>query len=75
MRLRGTVKWFSAEKGFGFIAAESGRDYFVHFTGINGNGYRKLDEQQAVEFEVEQSERGPKAVRVSVVGSTERVSR
>ena len=61
---QGTVKWFNAEKGFGFIERESGDDVFVHFSAIQGDGYKSLDEGQAVTFEVEQGQRGPQATNV-----------
>jgi CspA family cold shock protein len=61
----GTVKWFSDEKGFGFITPdEGGRDLFVHFSGILGDGYRSLSEGAKVAFEEENGEKGPKAVNV-----------
>ena len=61
----GTVKWFSDDKGFGFITPdEGGRDLFVHFTGITGDGYRSLPEGAKVTYEEEQGEKGPKAVNV-----------
>ena len=50
--LKGTVKWFNKEKGFGFLTSDEGNDYFVHFTGIVGDGFRSLEEGQAVVFEV-----------------------
>jgi cold shock protein len=59
---QGTVKWFNAEKGFGFIAQDGGGpDVFVHFSAIQADGYRSLDENQRVEFEVVQGQRGPQA--------------
>ncbi|WP_390408128.1 cold-shock protein [Lacticaseibacillus jixiensis] len=61
----GTVKWFNADKGYGFITREDGSDVFVHFSAIQGDGYKTLDEGQAVTFEVEQSDRGPQAVNVN----------
>ena len=61
----GTVKWFNDKKGFGFIDGSSGEDVFVHFSQIEGEGYRKLDEGDVVEYEVEQGEKGPKAVKVT----------
>ena len=61
----GTVKWFNDKKGFGFIDGGDGEDVFVHFSQIDGEGYRKLDEGDVVEFEVEQGEKGPKAVKVT----------
>ncbi|MCO1582472.1 cold-shock protein [Crossiella sp. SN42] len=64
----GKVKWFNAEKGFGFIAQDSGGpDVFVHFSAIQGSGYRSLEENQAVEFEVVQGPKGPQADRVSAI--------
>lgn len=60
----GTVKWFNAEKGFGFIQVEGGNDVFVHFTAIVGDGYRSLDEGQRVEFNIVQGNRGPQAENV-----------
>jgi CspA family cold shock protein len=64
---RGTVKWFSDKKGYGFISQEEGKDVFVHFTSINGNGFRTLAEGQAVTFELEETERGPVAKNVNRV--------
>jgi CspA family cold shock protein len=60
----GTVKWFNAEKGFGFIAREDGPDLFVHYSEIDGSGFRSLEENQSVEFEINQGPKGPQAVRV-----------
>src|SRR5207237_9693040 len=57
----GTVKWFSAEKGFGFIQPEEGPDVFAHFSAISGDGFRNLEENQKVEFEVGQGNKGPQA--------------
>ena len=57
----GTVKWFNAEKGFGFISMESGDDVFVHFSAITGEGFKTLDQGQRVEFSVVQGARGPQA--------------
>jgi CspA family cold shock protein len=64
MRERGHVKWFNATKGYGFISRDEGGDVFVHFSAIQGSGYRTLDEGEEVEFEVEQSPKGPQAVNV-----------
>ena len=65
---QGTVKWFNAEKGFGFIAQDGGGpDVFVHFSAIQADGYRSLDENQRVEFEVTQGQRGPQADQVRPV--------
>ncbi|QEO15004.1 cold-shock protein [Agromyces intestinalis] len=61
----GTVKWFNAEKGFGFIAPDDGSaDVFAHFSAISGNGYRSLDEGQKVEFEIAQGPKGPQAENI-----------
>ena len=64
----GTVKWFSPEKGFGFITQENGPDVFVHFSAISGEGYKNLDENQKVEFDVTQGPKGPQASNVRPVG-------
>jgi CspA family cold shock protein len=65
---QGTVKWFNAEKGFGFITPDDGgSDVFVHFSEIQGSGYRTLEENQKVSFEVGQGTKGPQATGVSVV--------
>ncbi|HLR10023.1 MAG TPA: cold-shock protein [Sporosarcina sp.] len=61
---QGTVKWFNAEKGFGFIEVEGEDDVFVHFSAIQGEGFKTLDEGQQVEFEVVEGERGPQAADV-----------
>jgi cold shock protein len=67
---QGTVKWFNAEKGFGFIAQDGGGpDVFVHFSAIQADGYRSLDENQRVEFEVTQGQRGPQADQVRPIWS------
>jgi cold shock protein len=63
----GTVKWFNAEKGFGFIAHESGEDVFVHFSAIQSAGYRSLDEGQAVEFDVTAGPKGAQAANVRLL--------
>jgi CspA family cold shock protein len=62
--MQGTVKWFNSEKGFGFIEVEGGDDVFVHFSAIQGEGFKTLDEGQKVEFEVEEGNRGPQATNV-----------
>ncbi|GAB2720186.1 cold-shock protein [Paenibacillus thermoaerophilus] len=61
---QGTVKWFNAEKGYGFISVEGGNDVFVHFSAITGEGFKTLDEGQRVEFNVVQGNRGPQAENV-----------
>ena len=63
----GVVKWFSNKKGYGFIAKEDGTDVFVHFTGINGDGFKSLQEGDRVTFEIEQGDKGPAAVNVTIV--------
>ncbi|GFG85978.1 cold-shock protein [Mycolicibacter algericus] len=65
---QGTVKWFNGEKGFGFIAPDGGApDVFVHYSEIGGGGFRTLEENARVQFEVEQGAKGPQAVGVSVI--------
>ncbi|PLR91665.1 cold-shock protein [Bacillus sp. T33-2] len=61
---KGKVKWFNGEKGFGFIEREDGEDVFVHFSAIQGEGYKSLDEGQEVTFDVEQGQRGAQAANV-----------
>ncbi len=61
---QGTVKWFNAEKGFGFISVEDGNDVFVHFSAIQSDGYKTLEEGQKVEFEVVDGAKGPQAANV-----------
>ncbi len=61
---KGTVKWFNAEKGYGFITGEDGKDVFVHFSAIQGEGFKTLDEGQSVEFELTEGNRGPQAANV-----------
>jgi cold shock protein len=61
---QGTVKWFNSEKGFGFIEREGGDDVFVHFSAIQGEGYKSLEEGQKVTFDVEQGQRGDQAANV-----------
>lgn len=62
--MTGTVKWFNSEKGYGFVTTEEGLDIFVHFSAITGDGYKTLEEGQAVSFEVEEGDRGPQAKNV-----------
>jgi CspA family cold shock protein len=64
---QGTVKWFNNEKGYGFIAVDGGQDVFVHYSAIQSDGYRSLDEGQRVEFEVAQGPNGPQADAVRIV--------
>ena len=65
---QGTVKWFNAEKGYGFISVDGGgADVFVHYSEINGAGFRTLDEGQRVEFEIGQGQKGPQAQGVTVI--------
>jgi CspA family cold shock protein len=67
MREKGTVKWFNAAKGFGFIQRESGEDVFVHFSAINSSGYKSLDEGARVEFEVTSGPKGLQASNVEMI--------
>jgi CspA family cold shock protein len=62
--MRGTVKWFNNEKGYGFIHSDEGEDVFVHYTGIEGEGFKTLEEGQLVEFNIVRGERGPQATDV-----------
>src|SRR5579859_3132300 len=64
---QGTVKWFNPDKGYGFIAVDGDRDVFVHFSAIQSDGYRTLEEGQRVEFEITQSDRGQQAEKVIIV--------
>jgi CspA family cold shock protein len=66
---QGTVKWFNNEKGYGFIAVDGGQDVFVHYSAIQSDGYRSLEEGQRVQFEVAQGPKGPQADAVQVVSS------
>jgi CspA family cold shock protein len=63
----GTVKWFSAEKGYGFISVEGGKDVFVHYSAIQSDGFRSLQEGQQVQFEVVEGRRGPQAANVTIL--------
>ena len=67
---RGKVKWFDQKKGYGFIVADRAGEVFVHHTGILGEGFKTLAEGQEVEFEIEQGEKGPRAVGVQPAGET-----
>ena len=64
---KGTVKWFKNQKGYGFISDEQGNDVFVHFSGLNMEGFKTLEEGAAVEFDVTEGAKGPQAVNVTVV--------
>ena len=64
---QGSVKWFNSEKGYGFIAADEGADVFVHYSAIQMDGYRSLEEGQRVEFEISQGQKGPQADAVRAV--------
>jgi len=68
-RITGTVKWFNGSKGYGFLAREGGADVFVHFSAIQGDGFKNLEEGQKVEFTVEKGPKGPQATNVVVVNS------
>jgi CspA family cold shock protein len=70
----GTVKWFNAGKGYGFITRDEGKDLFVHFSGIRAGGPRSLNEDDKVEFAIEQDQRGPRATDVVVTSAAERPS-
>ena len=64
---KGTGKWFNASKGYGFITPENGKDVFVHYNSIEGDGFKSLDEGDLVEFEITQGEKGPQAVKVTKI--------
>lgn len=66
--MQGKVKWFNAEKGYGFIEREDGDDVFVHYSAIQGEGFKTLDEGQLVEFEIVEGSRGPQAENVVKLG-------
>ena len=63
--LKGTVKWFNATKGYGFISTEEGEDVFVHYSAIEGEGFKTLDEGQEVEFDIVEGDKGPQATEVT----------
>ena len=65
--MKGKVKWFNNQKGYGFISDESGKDVFVHYSGLNMEGFKSLDEGQEVEFDVVNGEKGPQAVNVNKI--------
>ena len=64
---KGTVKWFNAEKGYGFITGEDGADVFVHFSAINGEGFKSLDEGQAVTYDLTEGARGMQAANYKII--------
>lgn len=66
--MSGTVKWFSGEKGYGFITGEDGKDVFAHFSQINAEGYKTLEEGQKVTYDIVQGQKGPQAENITVVG-------
>lgn len=66
--MEGKVKWFDGAKGYGFITAEDGKDVFVHFSGINLDGYKRLEENQSVSFDIENGNKGPQAINVNIIG-------
>ncbi|MBO8166084.1 MAG: cold-shock protein [Thermotogae bacterium] len=65
--MKGTVKWFNAQKGYGFITRDEGEDVFVHFSGIAMDGFRTLEEGQRVEFDIENGQKGAQAVNVKAI--------
>lgn len=65
---KGTVKWFNSQKGYGFITGEDGKDIFVHYSGISTEGFKSLEQDQKVTYDIKDSEKGPQAVNVSVIG-------
>ncbi len=66
-RVKGTVKWFNARKGYGFISNTEGKDIFVHYSAINGEGYRTLEQGQEVEFTIGEGDKGPQAQNVTIL--------
>ena len=65
--MKGTVKWFNNQKGYGFISDESGSDVFVHYSGLNMEGFKSLEEGQAVEYDITEGAKGPQAVNVTKI--------
>ena len=65
---KGTVKWFNSQKGYGFITGEDGKDIFVHYSGISTEGFKSLEQDQKVTYDIKDSDKGPQAVNVSVIG-------
>jgi CspA family cold shock protein len=68
--MKGVCKWFNDAKGYGFITAEDGKDYFAHFSQIQGNGFKSLAEKENVEFDIEQSDKGPRAANIRRLTTT-----
>ena len=66
--MKGTVKWFNNQKGYGFISDEEGKDVFVHYSGLNMDGFKELKDGEAVEFEVIEGDKGPQAANVTRLG-------
>ena len=66
--MQGTVKWFNDQKGYGFIQAKDNKDYFVHYSGIAGTGFKSLSEGDEVTFDIEQAAKGPQAINVRKIG-------
>ena len=71
--MRGTVKWFNNQKGYGFISDESGNDVFVHYSGLNMEGFKSLEEGQEVEYDVTEGAKGPQAVNVTKLYSIQKM--
>jgi CspA family cold shock protein len=67
MSAEGTIKWFNEKKGYGFIQQDNGQDIFVHYSSISGDGFKTLAEGQRVKFDIEEGEKGPKAVNVTKI--------
>ncbi|HOG34640.1 MAG TPA: cold-shock protein [Petrotogaceae bacterium] len=65
--MKGTVKWFDAKKGYGFVTGDDGKDVFIHFSAIKMDGYKKLEENQKVEFDVVDGQKGPQAANVKII--------
>lgn len=65
--MKGVVRWFNAQKGFGFITSDDGRDVFVHYSGLNMSGFKVLEQGQAVTFDIEDGEKGSQATNVTVI--------
>lgn len=69
--MKGTVKWFNNQKGYGFITTEDGKDVFVHYSGVTGSGFKTLEEGTAVSFDLTENDRGEQAVNVAIEGNEE----